>query len=159
MAATTHSHSRHAMPEELTTAAVGERLRRARALITDRRRWMMGDVAAAADGSYVTVFSPDAVAWCGLGAYLRVGGTRYDAVHDLLDSVALELYDEATVSDPDTLGGLVLINDWACWDQWYSEVEDPVAEAHERVLRIFDLAIARHETASSDQTPGGRLGY
>lgn len=146
MATITQRRSRD-LPDALAEPAAGERLRNARALISDRKRWMMGDVAAAADGSYVTAFSPDAVAWCGLGAYLRVGGSRYDAVHDLLDSAARELYDEATVSDPDTLGGLVLINDWACWDEWYSEVEDPVAEAHERVLRIFDLAIALHERA------------
>ena len=147
MATATQPRSRHAVPEALKAPAVVERLRKARALISDRNRWMMGDVAASADGSYVTAFSPDAVAWCGLGAYLRVGGDRYDAAHNLLDSAARELYDEATVSDPDTLGGLVLINDWACWDEWYSEVEDPVAEAHERVLRIYDLAIARLECA------------
>ena len=155
MPTVTEPRSRDAAPNEHEARPVGERLRKARALISDRRRWMMGDVAASADGSYVTAFSPEAVAWCGLGAYVHVGGNRYDAAHDLLDSIARELYDEATVSDPDTLGGLVLINDWPCWDEWYSDVEDPVAEAHERVLRIFDLAIARHERLGDDRSQGG----
>ena len=133
---TTTAQARDPLPIQLKDPGVGERLRKARALISDRRRWMMGDHASSADGSYVLASSPEAVAWCGMGAYLRVGGTRYDAVHNYLDVIARELYAEACTSDPDTLGGLVLVNDWPCWDEWFDQYEDPVAEAHERVLRI-----------------------
>lgn len=132
-------------PDGLREPGVGERLREARALIADRAQWMMGSEACSADGTYVRASSPEAVAWCGLGAYRRVGGDRYDAAHNYLDAIARELYDEACTSDPDTLGGLVLINDWLCWDEWFDDFEDPLAEAHKRVLRVYDTAIAHME--------------
>ncbi|MYA20027.1 MAG: hypothetical protein F4Z25_07150 [Chloroflexi bacterium] len=135
------------LPEALAEPGAGERLREARALIADRARWMMGSEACSADGTYIRASSPDAVAWCGLGAYRRVGGDRYDAVHNYLDAIARELFAEARTSDPDTLGGLVLVNDWLCWDEWFDDFEDPLAEAHERVLHVFDVAIERFERA------------
>lgn len=88
-----------------------QKLREAKALISDPKRWCQGSYGKTADGEITLAKDPKAVAWCAVGACKKVG-----AMSSILLAAADVLCEESDIYVNDTLG-------------------------HEATLEMFDLAI------------------
>lgn len=108
--------------ETLSTLAV---LKAARELISTPERWVQGPFAVDRQGLSVSPLSPDACAFCAIGATWRIAGTG-DA-----DSGADRELDI-------TLGG-----------QLANGFNDAEGRTHAEVLDLFDRTIARLESEVS----------
>lgn len=104
---------------------VSQILKDARALIEDPKRWTQGAFARTATLLPIGPIQPKATCWCALGAITKVSKERTALGHRM--SIAIEC---AIVELPDDFNSIDSFND---------------NTTHDKVLTLFDRAIARAE--------------
>lgn len=113
-------------------------LRKARNLLSDRRRWTRYSAARTGNGIVCTPYAPDAVKFCAYGAVVRaaleVTGSRQQA-GQLARSIEMRLFGQARVQQ-----------------QRLSHVND--CEGYAAVLALLDAAVERQPCTKPTATSG-----
>ena len=107
-----------------------EVLKGARELISDRSRWMKGNMARARNDLVCGPDHPEAVRWCALGAIWKVGGRT--------DDFSTPSYMACAQFSVDHHLPITSINDTG---------------GHEQILAALDVTIARLETEELEAIP------
>ncbi|MGX7706345.1 DUF6197 family protein [Methylobacterium sp. Gmos1] len=113
-----------------------EILREARALIADKSRWTQKAFARDNAGRYTDENSNEAICFCAAGAVLRAasrGPSSYENdAFEVLSAASYDLFREDSV---------LVVNDGL--------PDRDASEAHDDVLKVFDLAIRKAEAANA----------